>query len=95
MGHQIIKQPDGKLCVFSSATDSIIVTDATPEELIEMYAEDAAVKARHDAKWVIDAVQAGEPRKVYHQFAMTYEEAVAMHEWSEAGSPECGPEAMS
>jgi hypothetical protein len=30
VGQQIIKQPDGRLAVFSSIVDAFIVVDATP-----------------------------------------------------------------
>jgi hypothetical protein len=43
---QIIKQPDGLLAVFSSFSDSWRAWDATPEELIEFYAREAADEAR-------------------------------------------------
>lgn len=75
MGHQIIRQPDGMLAVFSTGTDSWILYDATPEELIDHYAEGAAERAREDTRRAIAAVEAGEPRRVYYQFVMTFEEA--------------------
>lgn len=46
MGQQIIRQPDGKLAVFASITDTFTVVDATPEELVEWRAEEAAERAR-------------------------------------------------
>lgn len=79
MGHQIIKQPDGRLCVFSSIVDEIIVADATAAELGDFYAEREAERARSDVKRLTDAVLAGNPRLVYHRFVMTYPEAVAKH----------------
>jgi hypothetical protein len=79
VGHQIIKQPDGLLAVFSSVTDSFILADCNPAELLDYYAQRAAQQARKDTQRVLDAVEAGEPRKVYHQFAMTYDEAVKLH----------------
>lgn len=75
MGHQIIRQPDGKLAVFSTGTDSWILYDATAEELLDHYAERAAQRAREDTQRAIDAVTSGEPRRVYYQFVMTFEEA--------------------
>lgn len=75
MGHQIIKQPDGKLAVFSSVVDDWIIAGATREELGDYYAEDAARKARESALQACDAVLDGEPRAVYYQFTMSYEEA--------------------
>ena len=75
MGHQIIRQPDGKLAVFSSFVDSWILMDATPEDLGDYYAEKAAEDARRGVARVLEHVLAGEPRKAYYQFTMTFEEA--------------------
>jgi len=75
MGHQIIRQPDGKLAVFSSVVDAWILVDAEPEDLLDYYAEKAAEDARRSAQRTIDAVLSGEPRQAYYQFAMTFEEA--------------------
>ena len=75
MGQQIIKQPDGKLAVFSSVVDAFLVVDATPEEIIEWRAEEAAQKAREQTQRELAHVLAGEPRKAYYQFTKTWEEA--------------------
>lgn len=75
MGHQIIRQPDGHLAVFSSFTDTWILMDARPEDLADYYAEQAAAEARERVAKTLEAVLAGEPRKVYYQFAMTFDEA--------------------
>lgn len=75
MGHQIIKQPDGKLAVFSSSTDSWIIVNATQAELEDYYAERAAEDARSSTRKIVEHVLAGHPTRVYYQFAMTVEEA--------------------
>ncbi|MEU4578958.1 hypothetical protein [Nonomuraea sp. NPDC023979] len=77
MGNQIIRQPSGKYAIFSTYTDTIIVWHATEDEIVEYYAEEAAERARETARRLIGHVAAGEPRKAYHQFAMTWEEALA------------------
>ena len=77
MGNQIIKQPDGRFAIFSSITDTIIVWDATADEIVEYFAEQAAERAREDVRRKIEHVAAGEPRRAYFQFAMTWEEALA------------------
>jgi hypothetical protein len=79
MGQQIIQQPDGKLAVFSSITDTFIVVDATPEELIEWRAEEAAERARERTRAELDHVLSGNPRKAYHQFAMAWDEAADLN----------------
>lgn len=82
MGQQIIQQPDGRLAVFSSEVDAFVILDATPEELVEWRAENAADKAREETRAEIQKVLLGEPRP-YYQFTMTWEQAVRMHQESD------------
>lgn len=81
MGWQVIKQPDGKFGVFSSVVNDWVATDATADEVEELFAEemgrDVARRLR-DVRRKIALVDAGEARKAYYQFAMTYEEADAL-----------------
>lgn len=77
MGQQIIRQPDGRLAVFSSIVDGFVILDATPEELIEWRAEEAAKEARKSTRAEIDRVLSGETRP-YYQFTLTWEEAQRM-----------------
>lgn len=80
MGYQIIKQPDGRLCLWSTYTDSIVATDATAEEVISFFikraAEDARRSAGRSAGRIVDLVLADRARETYYQFTMTYDEAV-------------------
>lgn len=87
MSHQIIRQPDGLLCVWSTVVDDFIVVDATPKELIESYARIAEEKARADTQRIIDIVLGGSAKKVYYYSAMTYDEAMALRQWRHDGSP--------
>lgn len=80
MGWQVIKQPDGKLGVWSSDPGDWIAKDMDADEIEELFAEEMAGdlarrlrKVRQIVQWVLD----GTPEKAYHQFAMTYEEACA------------------
>lgn len=75
MGQQIIRQPDGRLAVFSSITESFIVTDATSEEIIEWRAEEAAETARERTKVELKRVLDDTLGSPYHQFMLTWEEA--------------------
>jgi len=92
MGQQIIKQPDGKLAVFSSIVDAFIVVDATPEEILDWRAEEAAAKERERTQRELDAVLAGDPRRVYFQFVRTWEEASEMDRQSTAPERPVGSE---
>lgn len=77
MGYQVIRQPDGKLAVFSSYMDCWAVYDGSPEEIVEWFAEKAAEDAREHARRIVGNVMAGEPRKAYYQFTMTFDQANA------------------
>jgi hypothetical protein len=85
MGHQIIEQPDGKLCVFSTVVDGFVFTDATEVELLDYYAEQAASEARERIKKIIGYVREGRPEQAYYQFALTYEEAQVLDRYREDG----------
>jgi len=75
VGHQIIRQPDGKLAVFSSFSDTWILLDASPEDLLEYYADKAAEEARERTQEILDKVLTGNPVAAYYQFAMSFREA--------------------
>jgi hypothetical protein len=87
MGWQVIKQPDGRFGVFSSIVDDWVAADCTADEAEELFAEemgrDMAQRLR-DVRRKIALVDAGEARKAYHQFAMTYAQA----EEARRGEPE-------
>lgn len=79
MGSQIIRQPDGKYAVFSSITDTIVFWDATKDEVVDWFveAELAALERRkQQVAEIVDQVAAGNAHKAYHQFAMTWDEAL-------------------
>lgn len=78
MGQQIIQQPDGRLAVFSTIVDAFIIVDATPEEILDWRAEEAAKEARRKTQRQLDHVLAGEPERSYFQFTMTWEGAARM-----------------
>ncbi|MEI5032355.1 hypothetical protein RB201_03930 [Streptomyces sp. S1A(2023)] len=78
MGQQIITQPDGRLAVFSSITDTFIVVDAAPDELVEWRAEEAAEQARERTRRELDKVLSGDSESVYHRRALSWEDAARM-----------------
>lgn len=87
MGHQIIQQPDGLFCVFSTVTDSIITYDATEEKLMYYYANRAAQEAVRLTRDILENVKAGTPERFYHQFALTFEDANRIHEGTDEKIP--------
>lgn len=45
MGWQVIKQPNGKYCIWSSIVDDFIVYEATEKEIIDYWVKDAVTAA--------------------------------------------------
>lgn len=78
MGSQIIRQPDGLYGILSSYTDTIVVYDATEDEIIEWFVEQEAERTRRTVRGLLDHVAAGRPRKAYFQFTKTWQQALAM-----------------
>lgn len=60
MGSRIVPQPDGRFAVFSTIVDDFIFINATDEELVEHFANEAAERARTDARESIAAIRRGE-----------------------------------
>lgn len=76
MGQQVIKQPDGRFAIFSTNTDTINVWDATAEEIVEHFVDQAAADARRRATDIMEKVAGDRAREVYAQFTMTWREAL-------------------
>lgn len=103
MGYQVIKQPDGKLAVFCSYTDQIIMVRADKAEVMEWARElEMLGLERQMDTWgcIVDNVLADQPRDAYFQFAMTWDEALKIHDqhavdgegrWWETGVEEMDP----
>lgn len=78
MGHQVIQQPDGKFAVFSTYTDTIVLWDATADEVVEHFVEQARADAERHVQLIVDKVGSGNARDIYCQFTMTWGEALEM-----------------
>lgn len=76
MGYQVIKQPDGLLAIWASSVDDFIYTDAEPQEVVEWFVERARDDAYVNATKTVTAVVNNDPRSIYAQFAMTWDEAL-------------------
>ena len=58
MSRQIVKQPDGKLAVWSSIVDDFIIIDASEVELITFFRNEAAEEAeRHTKRMIASATE--------------------------------------
>ena len=77
MGWQIIKQPDGKFCIQSSVTDAFIAWDATEVEVVNFFVEEELRVLERTKQKVRDKIKMlNEGKKPYHQFTLSFEEAL-------------------
>ncbi len=74
MSHQIIKQPNGKYCTFSSIVDHVIFYNATPEEIINGWVEKARKKVTEDVNRAVEMLKNNE--RPYLQFTMSFDEMI-------------------
>lgn len=74
MANQIIKQPNGMYCIFSSIQDDFIIQNATLEQIINELAREYREKIEDKVNNIAAALDAG--KKPYFQFTMTYEDAM-------------------
>ncbi len=75
MGWQIIKQPNGKLCIFSSVVDNVVYYDGTPEQIINAFVEAETTPVIKRVRDIIGKLQSGE--KPYYQFTKSFDEMIA------------------
>lgn len=72
MAHQIIKQPDGNYCIWSTITDSIIGKNIPRQDLIDYYRKEAADRVEESTVKILDLIEGGV--KPYYQFTKTYDD---------------------
>ena len=74
MGRQIIKQPNGKFCIFSSIVDNFTHYDMSEKEIVELWANKEKENIAKIVKENIKKLERGE--KPYYQFTKTFEESL-------------------
>ena len=77
MGRQIIKQPNGLYAVWSSNSDTFVWIDATKQEIIDAFAEEARTDAVERTEKIFAELEAG--NSPYYQWTKTWEEALEYH----------------
>jgi len=60
VGRHIIKQPNGKLAIWSTIVDTFIMTDATPEEYIAFRIEEETERVKKDLTEIFAKLDKGE-----------------------------------
>lgn len=79
MGYQVIRQPGTDMFgVFCSYTETFVMWEATRSDVVDFFVEIETKRAREDAERIVGLVEAGNEREAYFQFAMTWDEAVAL-----------------
>lgn len=74
MGHQYIKQPNGKFAIWSTVIDDFTAINCTMEEIIEIEIEDEVKNLRRRISEKLEKVDKGEP--AYYQFTMSWKAAL-------------------
>lgn len=84
MGHQIVKQPDGRLAIFSDGNDGgcWIRWDMTVVEVGDYYAGRAADSARESALRTARLVSQDKASEAYYQFTETFDKLNATSKYN-------------
>lgn len=75
MGRQIIKQPNGKYCIFSSIVDNITYYNMEAEDIIELWADESKRQIEGSVKETIAQLEKGERP---HYSYMVYDEMLLL-----------------
>jgi len=74
MGRQIIKQPNGRYCIFSSIVDNVTHYNMEPKDIIKEWVKDEAEAVAKRVNLVIERLSSGE--KPYSQFTKSFDEMI-------------------
>lgn len=87
MGYQIIIQPNKKLCVWSSIEQSILMWDATTDEVVDYLVAQERERIKDDVATAVAKLRNG--KKPYYQFTIGWSEAIQTmreaHGWEAVG----------
>ncbi len=72
LGYQIIKQPNKLYCLYSSNIDTLVLINATKEDIIDFMLEREKEMIEFKVSRKIEKIEKGE--KAYHQFTLTFDE---------------------
>lgn len=70
MGRQIIKQPNGKYCVFSSVVDNVIFCHMEEKDIVDELVNEYRKEMEEKVKKIIFDLE--NDKKPYYQFTMSY-----------------------
>jgi hypothetical protein len=78
MGRQIIKKANGRYAVWSTVIDDFIWDGITKKQYVNFRLQELEEEWRKEIEKIFKAIAKGEARNIYHQFTMTYEEALKL-----------------
>jgi len=74
MGRQIVKQPDGRYAVWSTVVDGFVLTNATPEDIIEDWVDEYRQNITNEVSNIV--AQLEDDGRPYYQFTLTFDECL-------------------
>lgn len=74
MATQIVKQPNGKYCIYNTIIDDVTVFNCTKSDIIELRCKEARQKIVEEVNEVVSKLDNCE--KPYYQFTLTFEEVL-------------------
>ena len=76
MGRQIIKQPNGLYCLYSSIVDNVVDGDLTKEDLINAFLEFNKKEIVKNVSEIIESLENG--GKPYLQFTKSFDDMIEL-----------------
>lgn len=70
MAYQIIRQPNGKYCIFSTVVDNVTMYNLTEDEIIDEFVKEQKINISEQVKLIIKSINEG--RKPYYQFTKDF-----------------------
>ena len=86
MAHQIVKQPNGLYAIWSTVVDSIVLIDATPDEIIGDWTASERERIMVSVHKTVSALKNGE--KPYYQFTKSFEDCIRVIRYQHADDAE-------
>lgn len=74
MARQIIKQPNGKFCIFSSICDNVTWYHMEEQDIVNAWVEEAKKDIEKNVKKIIQDLNEG--KKPYYQNTIDYKEMI-------------------
>jgi len=78
MSRQIIKKKNGRYAIWDSVVDDFIFDNITKKEYIKFRLKEEKNKIIGDLEKTFEAVDNNKAKEIYHQFTLTYKEAVKL-----------------